>query len=172
MEESNRGKLELGCLMKLTKWCTMRNDNSCWSFVNWPLEFWIYFACPFHGESSLSLLVNQFQGSWIPFQVGWWRGHLDLSLDISKGFLVAVLQSIHSNSHLSPYSLIPSSPLPHTLMFMAHFLDWCLHFSDDIWGPRLDIWCVNIKYYVHMLYKSKCQKSICESIAFPMLLND
>ena len=50
-------------------------------------HFWRDFACPLHSECTLTLLVNQFRGSWIPFQVGWWRGHLDISWDINEGFL-------------------------------------------------------------------------------------
>ena len=117
----------------------MRKDNGFLSFFYFLLEFWRAFACPSHGECSLSLLMNQFRGSWIPLQVGWWRGNSYLSLDINEGFLVSVLRSINLNSHLSPYSLIPSSPFPHTLMLMPHLLEWCLIFyaSRDFYTSYL-----------------------------------
>ena len=41
------------------------------SFVNWTMAFWRAFACPLHGECSLSLLVNLFRGSWIPDKYHW-----------------------------------------------------------------------------------------------------
>ena len=37
-----------------------------------------------HCECSLPLLVNQFRGSWIHFQVGLWRGNSDLLLNINE----------------------------------------------------------------------------------------
>ena len=45
------------------------NYNWFLSFVNWPLALWRALASPLNGECSLSLLVNQFWESWIPFQV-------------------------------------------------------------------------------------------------------
>ena len=57
-------------------------------FVNWPLTFCRVFACPLHGECSLSVLVNQFRGSRVPFQVGLWRGDSKISVDINEGVLV------------------------------------------------------------------------------------
>ena len=145
----------------------MRNDNRLWLFVNWPLAFWRDFACPLHDECSLSLLMNKFQGSWIPFQDGLWRGHLYFSLDINEIVLVLGWRTIQSNSHLFLYSLIPSSLFPHTLMLTAHLLEWCLHFDENIWCPRLGILCMDLYSYFNILFNSKKQKSMYERFAFP-----
>ena len=64
------------------------------------------------GEYSLSLLVNQFQGSWIPLQVGSLRGHSDISLDLNGGFLVSGWSPYSLRFHLSPTSRIPTSTFP------------------------------------------------------------
>ena len=116
-----------------------------WDF-NLPLEFWRTLGCLLQGECTLTLLVNQFRGSWILFQVGWWRGHSDLSLELNEGVLVAGWRSIQSNSHLSPYSLIPSSPFPHTYIW------WHTCWSDyyallriiDAQALISDVWMCNI----------------------------
>ena len=55
--------------MKLIKGFN-EEDNIFLSCFNWPLSFWRVFACPWHDECSLSLLMNQFRGSWNTFQVG------------------------------------------------------------------------------------------------------
>ena len=90
----------------------MRKDNGFLSFLIFPLEFWRDFACPLHSECSLSLLVNQFRGSWIPLQVGSLRGHSDISLDLKGGFLVSGWSPYSLRFHLSPTSRIPTSPFP------------------------------------------------------------
>ena len=56
---------------------------------------------------------------------------------------------------------------PHTLMLMVHLLEWCLHFAEDIWCQILGIWCMAMQYSVHILCKSKYQKSMYERLAFP-----
>ena len=93
-----------------------------------------------------SLYLKQFRGSWIPFQVGWWRGNLNLSREINEGFLFVGWSSMHLNSHLSPHSLIPSSPFPHTLIW------WRTCWSDSCALMRIvdaqdliyDVWLCNI----------------------------
>ena len=67
--------------MKLIKGCHEEGEYILIIF-NFLLVFWRSFACPLHTECSLSLLVNQFRGSWIPFQVGLWRGNSDLIVDV------------------------------------------------------------------------------------------
>ena len=85
----------------------MRRDNIFWWFVNFPLAFWRDFYFPLHGECPLSLLVNQFQGSWIHFQVGWWRCHSYLSYGYEWIFIVSSWRSI--NLSFSSISLFPHS---------------------------------------------------------------
>ena len=90
------------------------------------MEFWRAFACPLHDECSLSLIVNLFGGRWIPFQVGWWRCNSELSWGINEGVLFSGWSSIQSNYHLSPHSLIISSPFPHTLIWWRTcWSDYC-----------------------------------------------
>ena len=56
--------LTLEGLMKLIKGFPEEIE---WILIifKWYLESWRAFFCPLHGECSLSLLVNQFRGSWI-----------------------------------------------------------------------------------------------------------
>ena len=63
------GDLTLGGLMKLIKGCIEEVEH-IFIIFNWPLTFWTDFSCPLYGECSLSLLVNQFRGSWIHLKVG------------------------------------------------------------------------------------------------------
>ena len=128
------------------------------------MAFWIYFACPLDGECSLSLLVNKFRGSWIPFQVGWWRGHSKISWKINEGFIFSGWRSIKSNSHLSPHSLISSSPLPHTLIL------WRTSWSDYSVLLRMvdekyliyDVWLFNSIsiFYVSQNIRNTCMKGL------------
>ena len=150
----------------------MRKEKGFWSFVNWPLAFWRAFACPLHGECSLSLLVNQFQGRWIPFQVGWWRVNSKISWEINEGVLFSGLISIQSSSDLSPYSLIPSSPFPHSVVLMAHLLEWCLCFADYSRCQRFDVLCMDFYSHLHIICKLKYKKYMYERLPFPMLLNN
>ena len=76
-------------------------------FENFPLAFWKALACPLHGECSLSLLVSQFQGSWIPIQIGCWRVHLDLSFVYEWSVSTTYKRLLLFMTHLSSYSLNP-----------------------------------------------------------------
>ena len=64
------GNLTLGCLMKLIKGFHEEGEYILIILLIGLWHFWRSFACPLHGECTLTLLVNQFRGSWIPFQVG------------------------------------------------------------------------------------------------------
>ena len=142
MEESNGWKFGLRRPHEVNKMISWGIIMNFYHFLNCTLEFWRAFTCPLHGECSLSLHVNKFWGSWIPFHIGLWRGNSYLYFDINELFWVSGWRSIQLNSHLSPYSIIPSSPFPHTLMLMAHLLEWCLRFDEDSWCQRYDVWCM------------------------------
>ena len=87
---------------------------------------------------------TNFEG--VGFQVGWWRGHSDLSWELNEGVFFWFWRSIQSNSHLSPHSLILSSPFPHIHIW------WCTCWSDScalmtiVDGQDLiyDVWICNI----------------------------
>ena len=85
-----------------------------WSFFNFNFSFWRAFSCPLHGGCLLSLLepilreLDSFP-SWL----------MERSLRPLNGAYLwfLVLIPYKSSSHLSPYSLITSSPFLHTLMW-------------------------------------------------------
>ena len=110
------GNSTLGGIMKLRKGFHEEWELIFDHFLTILCHFGELFLVHSNGEWSLSLLVNQFQGSWIPFQVVLWRGHSGISWEINKGVLFSVWMSIQLNSQLCPHSLIPSSPFP-TLSF-------------------------------------------------------
>ena len=142
----------------------MRNENGIWSFVNWSLAFWRAFASPLHGECSLFMLVNQFWGSWIPFQVGWWRGHSDLSWELNEGVLFVGWKSIQSNSHLSPHSLITSSLFPYTLIWWhTCWSGACALLSIfRAQAMKYDVWLCNLMYIssVSRKIRNTCMKGL------------
>ena len=69
LEESYGGKFDLIRPNEVNKRINLGRIKTSDHFF-FKLEFWRACACPFNNNCSLSLLVNQFQGSWIPFQVG------------------------------------------------------------------------------------------------------
>ena len=136
------------------------------SFVNFPLAFWISFACPLHDGCLLSLLepisgeldslqIWLMERTFIPINgYYWWclvSGWRSIQLEFSSISLFS-----HSFFSIPSYSHV-----------MVHLLEWCLRFDESIWFPILGIWCMDLYSYFHILYNSKYKKSICEKLAFP-----
>ena len=120
---------------------------------SWNGAFWRAFACPLHNGCLLSLLepisreLDSFP-SWL----------MERQLkNLNGGYLwclVSCLSFIQlESSHLYPYSLIPSSPFPHTLMWWRTCWSGACTlmnlFDSKYWIH--DVWICTIIYILYVI---------------------
>ena len=146
MEESYGGKLNLRRIHEVNKIISWGRriyfDNCLIVLWNFGEIFLVHYTVSVHSPflwtnfEEVGFLSNLVDGEKI--QIYNWS--------LMKEFLFSGLSSIHSHSHLSPHSLIPSSPFPHTLIW------WRSCWSDSCALLRIvdgqdliyDVWIYNI----------------------------
>ena len=96
-------------------------------------------AFPLRGECSLTLLLSQFWESEIIIQVGYGRGHPDLSFGYWWNVLLHILHCYCSWPISPPILSIPTSIFP-CFSMKAHSCEWWLHPIEFSWCPSMGEW--------------------------------
>ena len=133
-----RVNLTLEDLRRVIKIC-----HEEWEYILIICEFffgsWKALACPLHGECSLTLLVSQFRESEILIQVGYGRGHSDLSFGASWSVLLQIGGCCCSWSIFPLIFSISTSIFPCFFM-KAHLSEWWLHPIEFSRCPSMGEW--------------------------------